>query len=646
MMFKGNLIIISAVFFILCLGAAYASDNVTDVSCDCDVVLDDDACAVDNISVESTNQLNTKIESAKVNSYYKQKSELVSHLKDDEGNPIPNKSLTIFLNGKTYERTTDANGGVKLALNLKPGSYNVMIGFAGDDDYLNSTASSNINIKKIPIALKAGDYSTYAGSDKFFTAKVYNKATSAPVKGIKVLFKVYSNKTKKFKEYYRTTDAKGIATLNKHLKVGLYTVYTQINDSKNKKFISNKNSKVKSTLKVNASSDEDCCSFYVQVSNTESVCGFRRDNLGSAIIQINTEKWYGRTAVKHFKYDGDYFCHLIATSDGWMMGNGGLDGGSSIRDMERLAADMIKSNKIKMSNLKKIQKYKIWANFGHFSIKAPDGRYAVVYQHSIQTGKLKPGEFLCNPNFKSYQRHGTYAKYGSNPAKVAIKVGATDHYGIYRRQIVVFHWKAVTSKDYKTSSKVRVHAANDNGRLVGVSSASYVDTLKFVNKYISGYKLPKSPNSMYLGEFKFANIDKLIKTPTKINAPTVKNTFNKTNYFKVKIMDKKSGKLLKNVKIKIKVSNSKMSKTFTVKTAKDGIAKINTKNLPVGTYKVVISPANNKYLISAKSKIIIRDQIKPVVPINNETLDNQTQFNETLTNETQINGTKLENATD
>ena len=619
MMLKRNLIIISAVlFFILSFGAVYASDNVTDMSLNSDAILENEISVSDDFSLEDSHQslndekVNTKIESVNISSYYKENNVLVSYLKDDSNGPIQNKSLSIFLNGKTYNETTDSEGSVKLPLNLKPGSYNALINFAGDDVYANSAMNANIDIKKIPVVIKTSDYSTYLGSDKFFTAKVYNKVTNTPINGIKVLFKVYSYKTKKYRQYYRVTNENGTATLNKHLKIGLYKVYTQIEDSKNKKFISNKNSKSKATLKVNSSTDEDCCSFYVQVSKYESVGGFRRDNTGSALIQVNTEKWYGRTAVKHFKYSGDYFCHLIATSDGWMMGNGGLDGGSSIRDMERLAADMIKSNKIKMENLRKIQRYKIWANFGHFSIKAPDGRFAVIWQGSIITGKLKPGEYLCNPNFQSYHRRGTYAQFGTNPAKVAIKVGATDHYGIYRRQIVVFHWKAATSKNFETTSRITVHAANDNGRYVGVSSASYVDSIKFVNNHIPGYKLPKCPNSMRLGSFYFGNIDKLIKTPTTIKAPTVNNTANKTMYFKVSVKNKKTGKAISNLRIKVKVYKSKFLKVYTIKTDKNGVAKLNTKNLLAGEYKVAINPANNKYLISAKSNIIIYAPPEPV----------------------------------
>ena len=165
-MFKRNLIIISAVlFFILSFSAVYASDNVTDISLNSDAILENEVS--DDFSVEDSHQsrngeqVNTKIESMNISSYYKEKNVLVSYLKDDSNSPIQNKSLSIFLNGKTYNKTTDANGSVKLPLNLKPGSYNALINFAGDDVYANSALNTNINIKKIPVVVKTSDYSTY-----------------------------------------------------------------------------------------------------------------------------------------------------------------------------------------------------------------------------------------------------------------------------------------------------------------------------------------------------------------------------------------------------------------------------------------------------------------------------------------------------
>ena len=359
-------------------------------------------------------------------------------------------------------------------------------------------------------------------------------------------------------------------------------------------------------MKVNPPKGEDCCSFFLQVSESESVGGFRRDNTGAADIIVKPFKWAGKAAIKHYKTSGSYFVHLITSASGWIVGNGGLDDVPVINSILKMAEKMVKSNKIQAKYLKKILSYKRSIGFGHFSIKAPNGKYAVVWQSGYITGKLKPGEFSCSPNFRSYYRHSTYTKYSTNPVKAAIMVGASDKYGVNRRDITIFHWKAKTDKNYKTTSVVKAYSANDNGRMVGVSSAHLKDNVYFKNKFFSKNKLPRSPKCIHIGTQKFGNIDKLIKKATIVKAPKVTNTFNQTKYFKVSVKDKSTKKAVRGIKIKVKLVRTNFAKYFTIKTDSKGIAKLNTKNLLNGTYRVAISPANNKYLISAKSAIVIR----------------------------------------
>lgn len=99
---------------------------------------------------------------------------------------------------------------------------------------------------------------------------------------------------------------------------------------------------------------------------------------------------------------------------------------------------------------------------------------------------------------------------------------------------------------------------------------------------------------------------KIDKARTIVKAPKVTNKYKKSRYFKVTIKNKETKKMISNVKVKIKVFTGKKFKTYTVKTNKKGIAKINTKNLKKGTHKVVISSGNNNYKISAKSAIKIK----------------------------------------
>jgi hypothetical protein len=99
---------------------------------------------------------------------------------------------------------------------------------------------------------------------------------------------------------------------------------------------------------------------------------------------------------------------------------------------------------------------------------------------------------------------------------------------------------------------------------------------------------------------------KINKASTTVKAPKVTGKFKKSKYFKVTIKNKETKKLLSNVKVKIKVFTGKKYKTYSVKTNKKGIAKINTKKLKIGNHKVIISSGNKNYSISGKSLIKIK----------------------------------------
>lgn len=589
------------------LNFAFASDNVTDVSIDANSSFEQPIVEVNETEHQyNSSKTNTQIEINSIDSYYREKVDLVGYLKDINGTPIGNRQVNVFICDKVYTKTSDDNGRITLGINLRPNTYNVSVKFSGDDEFNSSQSNTLIKIKKAPLSIKTSNFKTYEHSDIFFKAKIYNKVTNSPISGIRVCFKVYSTKTKKYSYYTAVTDEKGVSTLSKNLKVGNYKVSTQIKDSKCKNLVSYRNSNKKVTMNVLPTKEFGCCSFYLQISGSESVAGFRRDSTDAVDIFIKSVKWHGKPAVKQYKTAYGYFFHTIVTADGWMVGNGGIDDGSLCRGIEKIAGDMVKSNKIKKSDLKKIQWYKRYLNFGHFSIKAPNGNFAVVYANKIITGKLKSGEYFSAPNGAYDYRHGSFAKYGKNYVKAAVKVGATDKYGVNRRDITVFHWEATTSKLYKTTSQVKVYASNDNGKMVGRSTAYLKDNIKYKSKFFSRNSLPISPNSMLLGTHKFGNIDKLIKTATKITAPKVSYQFNQTKYFKATVKNKKTNKAISGVKIKIKVSNANFTKYYSLKTDIKGIVKFNTKELLNGDYDVAILPANNKYLISAKSKIKIK----------------------------------------
>ena len=592
-------IILLLLLIFLTVGVVSANENITD-----DISLNDEISS-QNVSetpiteeIESEGNDNiqdfqeTTIEAKDVKTYYKEKSNFVAYLKDSNNNPLANKKVVISLDNKNYDEITDNLGKVVLKLNLNPGTYKAKISFAGDDAYAASSANAVVKVNKASLSIQTKDFKTYFESGFYFKAKVINKVTKKPVEGVKVAFKVYKNN--KYRTYWATTDSKGVAKLKKNLKAGSYKVVTSVKKSKNLKA---KKSKAKLTIKETA--EMGCSSLFLQVGKFESVAAFRRDATNAKLLHIVKYKINGKAAIKQYKTNS-YFFHLVTTADGWMFGTGGADNPTVNHAIEKLAGKIVKLGKIKKLDLRKIQSYERRLSLGHFSIKAPNGEYGLVWSGSIIKGKLKAGEFIDVPNIRSSFRHGNWAKFSKNPATAAIKAAATDSYGVNRRDVTAFHWKA-TTKEGKTTSTLKVYVANDNGRLIGRSTGSLIDDVKFKGVFFSKYHLPKTPSKLLLGTHKFGSIDKLIKTQTKVNAPKLTKIQNESKTFDITVKDKKTKKPIKNLKLKLKIGK----KVYTIKTNSKGVAKFNTKSLDVGTYNVVIYSGNDKYYVSAKSTIKI-----------------------------------------
>ena len=95
------------------------------------------------------------------------------------------------------------------------------------------------------------------------------------------------------------------------------------------------------------------------------------------------------------------------------------------------------------------------------------------------------------------------------------------------------------------------------------------------------------------------------KAPAKLTPKKLTAKKGAKKYFKVTVKNKKTKKVIKGVKVKIKVYTGKKAKTFTAKTNTKGIAKILTNKLKVGKHKVVVASAN-KYVTAKKAKSTIK----------------------------------------
>ena len=173
-------------------------------------------CAYYNIpdsDIPSNDTKSSDLTIQNTNIYYGGK--LIYILKDNDGTAIENATISLTINGKTYNKTTDKDGIAYMNIRLVSSKqYNVTATYAGTDDYKGTTLNSTITI--IP-TITAEDV------EKIFRnqTQYYPKLTDSngnPLKDTKVTMNINGV------FYTKITNEKGIATQNINLLPGKYII--------------------------------------------------------------------------------------------------------------------------------------------------------------------------------------------------------------------------------------------------------------------------------------------------------------------------------------------------------------------------------------------------------------------------------------
>ncbi|MBQ9026269.1 MAG: Ig-like domain repeat protein, partial [Methanobrevibacter sp.] len=148
-------------------------------------------------------------EDADLVKYYRNDSQYVLKLLDDDGNPAKaGEIVTYNINGVFYNRTTNATGHVQLNINLQPGEYVITAIYKG------CQVAHKVTV--LPV-LTATDLTKKFGQSGAFEAKLVDGQGKA-----------YAGKNIGFNIngvfYNRTTDDNGVARLNINLLPGEYVI--------------------------------------------------------------------------------------------------------------------------------------------------------------------------------------------------------------------------------------------------------------------------------------------------------------------------------------------------------------------------------------------------------------------------------------
>lgn len=262
---------------------------------------------------------------------------------------------------------------------------------------------------------------------------------------------------------------------------------------------------IQSILENNNASDlTGCCSIMLQQDGNNSIMSFRRDAGNAADIYIEKIDWHGKEAIKQYKTSAGYFCQVIITSDGWMIGYGGIDDGEDNKKIENITAGMITDNyTIPESGLEQVQQIKAAYGLGHLLIKAPNGNYGVATANTHYTGKLSPNQYISVPNKEGFIRTGDVQPNATDKIKTMNNLEISDGFGLTRRDITTFNFQCVND----TTNVTDVYIANDDGSYWGMSTAGLVDTVNFTGKIIKPDEIPIAPSYKSIGNITFGNAD-------------------------------------------------------------------------------------------------------------------------------------------
>ena len=142
--------------------------------------------------------------------YYQNDSQFVFKvLNKSDGTSLANVDVSLNINGVLYNRTTNASGFGRLAINLAPGNYVVTY------SYDNLAVSNNITVLS---TIKANNLVKYYQNDSQFIFEVLNKSDGTPVANANVLLNINGVL------YNRTTNESGLGKLSINLNPGDYII--------------------------------------------------------------------------------------------------------------------------------------------------------------------------------------------------------------------------------------------------------------------------------------------------------------------------------------------------------------------------------------------------------------------------------------
>lgn len=223
LIFKKQLIILISVFILIAgISTVSANENTTDLhqsmeTYDNNVINTDLEVDDNNIIQPNTTDVKSdvSIDIHDFEMYYKNGTKLSGKLLDNNSNPIINQTVTININGMSYNKITDSNGTFGMNINLDPNVYNFTVAYNGSDIYNPALKNAKVTILSV---IESNDLVKYYRNESQYYATFLDEKGNPIANNTAVTFNINGV------FYTQYTNENGTAKLNINLNPGNYII--------------------------------------------------------------------------------------------------------------------------------------------------------------------------------------------------------------------------------------------------------------------------------------------------------------------------------------------------------------------------------------------------------------------------------------
>ena len=485
-------------------------------------------------------------------------------LTDENNKAVAGKDVEFYLNGKTYQATSDENGIASIPINLASGDYDISVYFNGDNDFFKTTNKSTINVKdkvEIEISVSQNIKNTII---TFKLSKPIDEAISVNVNGNYYTVKAYNGRA--------VLSLTNLENSNYEVTAKLFNEEKYITNQTTGNFIINitqANIQSSDMNTTDFSSDEYTITL-VDINN-KAIAGRKVTFLLNGITYTRTTNSNGTASIPvslavgsydvtiSFAADNDYLqttaTNKITVVEGTKAEIVASDFTTYYQSGSQYTISLINNNKAEVGktvtfSLNGVIYREITDSNGTASINInlDVGTYSVtvISDDDVKTQKITVISTISgNKDVTAYYKGATYK----------VRVWTDNGKAVGAGEIINM---TISGKTYQVKTDANGYASLN----INLSPKTYTITATYKGFKVSN-KVTIKPTI-------------ITKNISKKKAATVK--------FTAKVVNS-NGKVVKNKKVTFKVK----SKTYKVKTSTKGIATLSLKNLKVGKYVVYSS---------------------------------------------------------